>query len=302
MEQKKLTVAETIKQITYNHITQNNGLVIGQAISAVGWVNNTVPNTQQGILELPMTDIAGSGIAVGAALVGRKPIFIVRFQDFMILNGSSLIFYAAKSKELHGVAAPVFIRAIASDEIGAVHSGVLHSIFMHFPGFKVCSPMTPLEYKIIWNDFVSGDDPMYVSEHRISFNNDYELEDIIQENADVTLYAVSAARFSSVSAIEILKTKGIIANLVHVLWLKPLIVKTDPLIKSKLGLVVDAGHELAGASQSIAYELHKQTGCQVRALGLEDKTKCLCESLKNKTPNAEKIVQTVIDFLKDQHK
>ena len=61
------TVADTIREITRTHLTKNNGLLLGETISAVGWVNNTVPDCQ-GIVELPMSDVAGSGIAVGAAL------------------------------------------------------------------------------------------------------------------------------------------------------------------------------------------------------------------------------------------
>ena len=139
------TVAETIREISRKHLEENNGILLGECISAVGWVNNTVPNCK-GIVELPMTDVAGAGIAVGAAMVGRRPIFVIRFQDFLSLNGSPLINYAAKSKDLHGRSTPIFIRALASEGLGPVHSGVLHSVFMHFPGFRVVSPMTPREY------------------------------------------------------------------------------------------------------------------------------------------------------------
>ena len=72
------TVADTIRELTRQHIADNNGLVLGQCLSAVGWVQNTVPAQKKGIEELPMTDIAGAGIAVGAALTGRRPIFILQ--------------------------------------------------------------------------------------------------------------------------------------------------------------------------------------------------------------------------------
>ena len=62
------TVAETIKKITADHIKKNDGVVMGQCLSAVGWVQNTVPNQKKGIIELPMTDVAGAGFAVGAFL------------------------------------------------------------------------------------------------------------------------------------------------------------------------------------------------------------------------------------------
>lgn len=295
----KLTVADTIREISRRHLEEGNGLLMGQSISAVGWVNNTVPNCR-GIIELPMTDVAGSGIAVGAAMVGRRPIFVVRFQDFLILNGSQLIFYAAKSKELHGHSTPLLVRAIAADGIGPVHSGVLHSIFMHFPGFRVCSPMTPKEYEAIWADFMANDDPMIVSEHRASFTNIDELEDIVVDDAHITLYPISATRFEAIKAAEDLAKEGIRCNVIHLLWLKPFHIDErmmQPLRQSKRGLVIDVGHEIAGASQSIAYELTQSSGIPVKALGLQDKTKCLCPPLQNKYPDAEMIATTIRSML-----
>lgn len=294
------TVAETIKEITRKHLTENNGILLGESITAVGWVNNTVPDCK-GIVELPMTDVAGAGIAVGAALVGRRPIFVIRFQDFLILNGSPLIFFAAKTKELHGKDAPVFVRAIAAENFGPVHSGVLHSIFMHFPGFRVCSPMTPKEYKIAWEDFMRHDDPFICSEHRVSYQNTKELYDTVKKGAAITLYAISSTRFETVKAAKMLETDGLKCNVIHLIWLKPFEITeriAEPLNRTKLGLVIDSGHEIAGASQSIAYQLSYLTGHRVKALGLLDKTKCVCEPLQNAAPDAKRIYSTVKKMLK----
>lgn len=292
------TVAETIKEITRHHLISNNGLLLGQAITAVGWVNNTVPDCA-GIIELSMADVAGSGIAVGAAVAGRRPIFVLRFQDFLILNGSIIINYAAKTKEFFGTGTPIFVRAIAAEGKGAgpVHAGKLHSIFMHFPGFRVCAPMTPKEYQECWNDFLSHDDPMIASEHRVSFSNTEELPDQIDEDADVTIYAISAARFNVSSAATILrKEKGIKCNIVHIMRLKPFLL-TDrllsPLKQSKMGIVVDSGFELAGASMSIAYSLMWETGKPVKALGLYDKSVGVTPETENSTPSAKRIVEVV---------
>ena len=296
----EMTVAETIKEITRDHLLNHNGLLLGQAITAVGWVNNTVPDCK-GIIELPMADVAGAGIAVGTALVGRRPIFVVRFQDFLILNGSPLIFYAAKTKELHGRSAPIFVRAIAAEGLGPAHSGVLHSIFMHFPGFRVASPMTPDEYREVWKDFMIHDDPIIVSEHRTSYLNTQEMKNVILENADITLYAISSARFEVGKVVEMLKKDGINCNIIHIVWLKPFIISShmiEPLIKSKRGIIIDSGYEIAGASQSIAYELCYITGCKVKALGLYDRTKCLCHRYQNKTPDAIRIYENVRIMLK----
>ena len=294
------TLAETIKEISRKHLEEENGILLGECISAVGWVNNTVPNCK-GIVELPMTDVAGAGIAVGAAMVGRRPIFIIRFQDFLSLNGSPLINYAAKSKELHGRSTPIFVRALGSEGLGPVHSGVLHSVFMHFPGFRVVSPMTPGEYKEAWEIFMENDDPMIVSEHRESFENTEEMPDVLQDTSDITLFAISSPRFAVEEAAEMLMKKGITCNIVHIFRLKPFDVTQrylEPLRRSKLGLVIDSSFEICGASRSIAYELSSFSGYPVKALGLLDKTKCLCPPFQNKVPNTRQIYDTVRTILK----
>jgi pyruvate dehydrogenase E1 component beta subunit len=290
---EKRTVADTIREITRTHLEENNGLLMGQSITAVGRVNGTVPDCA-GIVELPMTDVAGAGIAVGAAMVGRRPILVIRFQDFLILNGSPLINYAAKSKELHGRGCPIFVRALASDGLGPVHSGVLHSVFMHFPGFRVCAPVTPGEYREAWRVFMENDDPMIVSEHRDSFQNTEDMSDSYREDAAITLYAVSSPRFHVEEAARMLLAAGISCNTVHISRLKPFIVTerlAAPLRRSGKGLVIDAGYEICGAARSIAYELTHATGHLVGALGLPDKTKCLRSDLRNPAPDARAIFE-----------
>lgn len=285
---ERATLADTIRAITRHHLEQGGGMLLGQAVSAVGWVNHTVPDCQ-GIVELPMTDVAGAGIATGAALVGRRPIFVIRFQDFLILNGSPLIFYAAKAGELHGRPAPVFVRAIAAEGIGPVHSGVLHGVFMHFPGFRVSAPMTPGEYRAVWREFMDHEDPMICSEHRLAFARDQELPDRPARRPHITLYAISAARLQVDAAAERLAAAGVRASVVHLVRLKPLELDarlTAPLDDSGLGLVVDPGHTIAGAAQAVAQALAEATGKRVHALGIADRTKCLCPPLQNRTPDA----------------
>lgn len=297
------TVADTIRELTRAHIAQNNGIVMGQCLSAVGWVQNTVPEQVEGIVELPMTDIAGAGFAVGAAVVGRRPIFVIRFQSFLWLNASPIVNYAAKSKEIFGYPAPVFVRAIAVEGggTGPVHSNCFHSLFMHTPGIPVVAPMTPGEYEQIWKHYLDHDDPMLVSEHRRSYRNTEELPDQIDPEADVTIYAMSAGRFSALEAMETLRAEGIRCSIVHVVWLKPFALTDsvlDPLRQSGRGLVIDSSFEIAGAARSIAYDLMTATNCPVRALGQADRSPGVARHLENGTPDAHRIAEAVRELVK----
>ena len=296
------TVADTIRELTRQHIADNNGLVLGQCLSAVGWVQNTVPAQKKGIEELPMTDIAGAGIAVGAALTGRRPIFILRFQSLNWLNASPIINHAAKTKALFGYGCPLFIRASGDEgnSMGPVHSGTHHAPFMYAPGLPVVAPMTPGEYHKIWAHFMNHDDPMFVSEHRISYPNSEELVDQYDDGAAITIFAASASRFQAVEAAATLRQEGVGINLIHLVWLKPLNIPAaaiEALRSCGNGLVLDSGFEVCGASRSIAYDLTHRTGIAVHALALEDRSSGVAKNLENISPRPERIVAKVKNIL-----
>lgn len=292
------TTADTIREITRHHLTKGNGMLMGQCVTAVGWIAGTVPDCQ-GIVELPTTDVAGAAFAVGAALAGRRPIFVVRYQGFMWLNASSLVNYAAKSKEVWGVPAPVFIRAIGMEGGGTGHtaSSCLHSIFMHTPGMPVAAPVTPGEYQSVWDWYLRHDDPVYVSEHRRTFTFDREIEDTFHDSPQITLFAISAARLNVIEALKILTERGVFCDVVNIVWLKPFEPGAKALNSLKaagLGLVIDSDYEITGASRSLAYELMHATGARVHALGLEDRVCGAAVRCENITPSARLIVERVL--------
>ncbi len=290
------TVAETIREITRKHLAEGKSLLFGQCITAVGGVNNSVPvELKNSIIEFPMSDVSNMGIACGAAISGIRPIIVVRFQDFMWLNASVLVNYAAKSKDIFGIPTPIFVRALAKENAGCVHSSVLHSLFMHIPGIRVCAPMTPNEYREIWDDFMNNDDPMYVSEHRASFNNTEDLSKPAKYlETDITLFPISASRFNVEEARKQLEDDGIRVDVCHIYWLKPL-KQWDDMVSSMehsvVGLVIDSGFENCGASQSIAYKLMVETGKEVKALGVSsDISTSVSRTWQNDTPSVDRIV------------
>src|SRR3989338_8589123 len=117
-----MTTGETIREITRKHILENNGVVLCQALTAAGWVANTVPQllVHPNLIELSIEDTSNPGITVGYALAkeGEKPgrpIYICRYQGFMWYNASPFVNHAAKAKEMWGYKVPVFIRSIAME-------------------------------------------------------------------------------------------------------------------------------------------------------------------------------------------
>ncbi len=289
------TTADTIKANTRTHLERDNGLLFGQCVTAVGWVAGTIPemSEEEGIVELSMADVAGAGVAVGSALANRRPIYVIRYQGFMWYNSPSLVNYAAKSKEMWGVPCPIFVRSIAMEGgIGPVASASHHGMVMRMPGMPVIAPMTPNEWQEGWDWFMEHDDPVYSSEHRRSFVLDYEMGDVINDKADITVMAISAARLNAADAIDELRADGITCDFIHLTWLKPFKISeamTHSLNSTGLGVVVDSDFEISGPSRSIAFELMHATGAPVHALGLEDRTAGFAPHLDNGTPTTERI-------------
>jgi len=299
-----MNVAETIKEITRDHLLYHNGVAMGECLTAVGYVGGTVPELTEkdGLLELSMDDTSGGGIAVGYALAGRRPIYIVRYQGFQWFNAAMIVNYAAKSKDMWSGACPVFVRSVAMEgAIGPVAGSSHHGMIIRMPGVKVVAPMTPLEYRRVWDNFLLGNDPMYVSEHRKSFAIDYEMPDIIHDKADITLFPISVTRLAALEAVKVLEREGIICNVIHLITLKPFVVTAT--IMSSLdnsvhgGIVIDSDFENA-ASKCIAFDIMQVSNKRVRTMGLEERTAGFAPHLDNLPPSADKIHKTVKEIVR----
>ena len=293
-----MNLRDTIKETTRKHLETEK--LLGQCITAVGWVNGTIPPSPN-IIELPCTDVSASGIAAGIAMAGGRPMLIIRFQDFLMLNSSCIVNFMAKQKDIWGKSCPVFIRALSQEGngTGSTHSAKLHSVFMHFPGLRVCSPITPYEWISCYNDFMNNDDPMLCCEYKGTFDNDKEYEDDYNTFSDITLIGIGNARQNMVDAANALREYGIECDTFHIHKLKPLVYNGDienTLKLTRRGLVIDCGFDICGAGSWIAQKLGERTGIVVHSMGLEDNSCAVSEIRENRTPSAKQIVAKVLEM------
>lgn len=296
------TLRDTIKETVRHHLTKQNGIAMGQCLTAVGWVGGTLPELyeEDGMVELSMADVAGGGIAVGAALAGRRTMYVIRYQGFNWYNAPMIANYAAKSKEIWGVPCPMFVRSIAMEgAIGPVAGSSHHSLYYRMPGLKIFSPMTPLEYKFVYDKFMSEDDVYYVSEHRGAYNNTEEMVDILKLNPKITLFPISITRFAAVEAANELSKEGIDVNVCHILQIKPFEpseLQLSSLKYSGIGIVLDDDY-VDGIAKSLAFDLNKKTGADVHVMGLDDRTAGFYSQVDNLPPSKEKIIQKIKSIL-----
>jgi transketolase C-terminal domain/subunit len=220
---------------------------------------------------------------------------VVRYQGFQWYNAATIVNYAAKSKEIWDRTCPVFVRSIAMEGgVGPVAGSSHHSIVHRMPGIKVIAPMTPGEYEYTYQCYMEDDVPYYVSEHRKSYDNVEELNNIINDKADFTIFPISITRFEMKKLVELATKEGIVLNIIHQLWIKPFNIPIswkEHLSNSKYGGLVTDDDFVEGTASSISNELSLATGKKVYTLGLEEKVAGFYPNVDSLPPTAERILE-----------
>ena len=294
---------DTIREITFNHLKKNKSQVFGQNLTGVGWVAGTLPKLYEkdGVIELPMADVAGGGIVTGSALVGKRPFYIIRYQGYNWFNCIFIINYACKSKEIWKIPCPIFIRGIASEgSIGPVSGSSHISIFYKMPGIKIYSPMTSNEYIKVYNKFMKTNEVFYVSEHRKSYDNKTELNDIVKDKLDIILMPISVTRFAAVEAQKVLEKMGIKTGIIHLVNLKPFSLNKrllNTIKSSKYGVLMTDNDYVDGILRILGHKINEKTNKPVSVLGLENKTAGHHKKVDNLPPDEKKIINRVLSII-----
>jgi pyruvate dehydrogenase E1 component beta subunit len=211
------------------------------------------------ILDTPITELGLTGAAVGAALIGMRPIAEIMFMDFMTLASEQLVNQAAKLRFMFGgkASVPMVIRTPAGSGTGAAehHSQSLESWFVHVPGLKVVMPSTPYDVKGLLIASIRDDNPVVFVEHKLLYKvkgpvpeEPYTIPlgsaEVKREGRDLTIVATSIMVPRSLQAAEELAKEGIEVEVVDPRTLKPLDAETIVASVKKTGRVLIV-HEAA---------------------------------------------------------
>lgn len=221
------------------------------------------------VFNTPLSEDAMTGVAIGAAMAGLRPIHVHIRMDFLMLCMNQLVNMASKAHYMYGgsVKVPMVVRSMIGKSWGqgAQHSQGLHSLFMHIPGLKVVAPSNAHDAKGCMIAAIRDDNPVIFVEHRLLyFSEAYVPEEsftvnpgrsrVIVSGSDITVVGVSNMVLECLRAQEMLAEEGIHAEVIDPIWLSPL--DTDSIVASaertgKL-LVVDNAWLNCGASAEIA--------------------------------------------------
>jgi pyruvate dehydrogenase E1 component beta subunit len=189
------------------------------------------------VIDTPIAEASFTGMAIGAALVGTRPVIEHLFVDFTMLAMDQIVNQAAKYNFMSGGqgTVPLVMRTQggAGNGLAAQHSQSLEALFYHIPGLKVIMPSTPYDACGLLKSAIRDDDPVIFIEHKLLYmtkgevpEEEYTLPigkaDIKKKGDDVTLITYSYMSLTCLEAAQALEREGISVEVVDLRTLTPL--------------------------------------------------------------------------------
>jgi pyruvate/2-oxoglutarate/acetoin dehydrogenase E1 component len=282
---REITYIEAVREALRQEMQQDERVILlGEDIGVYGGAFGVTMGLlqefgEERVIDTPISELTIAGAAIGAALVGLRPVGEIMFMDFITLASEQLVNQAAKIRFMFGgeTSVPMVIRTPAGSGTGAAaqHSQSLENWFVHTPGIKVVAPTTPYDVKGLLIAAIRDPNPVLFIEHKLlyktkghvpeeSFEIPLGKAEIKRAGKDLTIIATTIMVKRALEAAEKLAAEGIDVEVVDPRTLKPL--DTDTLIQSviktgKLLIVHEAcktggyGGELAGViSESEAFD------------------------------------------------
>ena len=212
---------------------------------------------RQRVIDTPISESSFTGLALGAATTGLRPVVEIMFMDFLTTCMDPIVNQIAKARYMFGeqFKVPLTIRTPAGGGLnaGPQHSQCLEAWFAHVPGIKVVMPSTIYDVKGLLKSSIRDDNPVLFIEHKglhsLKGNipeEEYTIPlgqaDVKREGSDVTVVATARMVFEAMTAADKLAADGISVEIVDPLTISPL--DKDTILNSvkKTGKVVVA-HE-----------------------------------------------------------
>ena len=221
------------------------------------------------VIDTPISEAGFTGLGVGAAMTGLRPVVDIMFGDFLTLVMDQLVNQAAKVHYMSGGTwkVPLVVRATlgATRRSAAQHSQSLHAWPSHIPGLKVALPSTPYDAKGLLKTAIRDDNPVVFFEDKMMYKvkgpvpeHEYTIPfgeaDIKREGRDITIVATSSMVQVALGAAALLEEVGISAEVVDPRTTWPLDERTliESAKKTSRAIVVDEGYGRYGVAAEIA--------------------------------------------------
>jgi acetoin:2,6-dichlorophenolindophenol oxidoreductase subunit beta len=279
---RELSFGDAIKEAIAEEMRRDPTVVLmGEDVAEAGTTFKVLTGLvdefgKERIIDTPISEAGFTGLGVGAAMAGLRPIVDIMFGDFLMIIMDQVANQAAKIHYMSGGRwkVPMVIRATmgATRRSAAQHSQSLHAWPSHIPGLKVVVPSTPYDAKGLFKAAVREDNPVVIFEHKISYrkvkghvpDEDYIIPlgvaDVKRQGTDITLVALSSMVQVALGAAKMLEEVGINAEVVDPRTTWPLDEKTlvESVKKTSRCIVIDEGYSRYGITGEIASTIQEQ--------------------------------------------
>jgi pyruvate/2-oxoglutarate/acetoin dehydrogenase E1 component len=279
---RELSFGDAIKEAIAEEMRRDPTVVLmGEDVAEAGTTFKVLTGLvdefcKERIIDTPISEAGFTGLGVGAAMAGLRPIVDIMFGDFLMIIMDQVANQAAKIHYMSGGKwkVPMVIRATmgATRRSAAQHSQSLHAWPSHIPGLKVVIPSTPYDAKGLFKAAVREDNPVVIFEHKISYRKvkghvpeeDYIIPlgvaDVKRQGTDITLVALSSMVQVALGAAKMLEEVGINAEVVDPRTTWPLDEKTlvESVKKTSRCIVIDEGYSRYGITGEIASTIQEQ--------------------------------------------
>jgi len=261
---RELTFAQAIREALAEEMRRDSRVfVIGEDVAEAGTPFKVLTGLvdefgRERVIDTPISEAGFTGIGVGAAMTGMRPVVDIMFGDFVTLAMDQIANQAAKVHYMSGgkLTVPMVVRATmgATRRSAAQHSQSLHAWFSHVPGLKVAIPSTPYDAKGLLKTAIRDDNPVVFFEDKMMYQTKgpvpegeytipFGVADVKRPGEDITIVATSSMVHVALAAADALAADGIRAEVIDPRTTAPL--DMDTLIESakKTGraIVVDEG-------------------------------------------------------------
>lgn len=221
------------------------------------------------VIDTPISEAGFTGIGVGAAMTGMRPVVDIMFGDFITLAMDQIANQAAKVHYMSGgrLRVPMVIRTTlgATRRSAAQHSQSLHALVSHVPGLKVVLPSAPYDAKGLLKTAIRDDNPVVFFEDKMMYQSrgpvpegeytiPFGVADVKRAGTDITIVATSSMVHVALAAAGMLEAEGISAEVVDPRTTVPLDARglIESVRKTGRAIVVDEGYERYGVTGEIA--------------------------------------------------
>jgi 2-oxoisovalerate dehydrogenase E1 component beta subunit len=238
----EITYIEAIRQALWEEMERDDRVfLIGEDIATYGGAFKITQGFlerfgEDRVIDTPIAESALVGAAVGAALLGLRPVVEMQFADFIVCAFDQIVNMAAKFHYRTGTSVPLVIRAPSG---GGVHGGPFHSQnpeawFVHVPGLKILVPSTPHDAKGLLKAAIQDPDPVIYLEHKYLYRRikgkvpeeDFTVPlgtaEVKREGSDVSVITYGAMVHQAIEAANRLSAKGISVEVLDLRTLLPL--------------------------------------------------------------------------------